>query len=143
VVAASPGAATGRTGPPREVGRITGTVTLHGRPVADVLIEPTSLEMPMLPIEEVAIVTDERGRFAYGFEAGEWKLTTSKRGFCPASITVVGAWTIDDDDARNPAEALFGLTRRPLSARRPATYSGTSIAGFHATSQTWPSGSRK
>ena len=89
LVSGTPGQSHERSGLAEGVGRITGIVRSDDGPVPNVLIEPTSLETPMLPHEEVAIVTDEKGRFVYGFHAGRWKLTTSARGYCPGSTTAV------------------------------------------------------
>lgn len=55
---------------------ITGTVTrADGTPVAGAFIAATSLDQPTPPIPEIAILTNEAGRFTWPLQPGRYRLT--------------------------------------------------------------------
>lgn len=55
---------------------ITGTVTrTDGSPVAGAFIAASSLDRPAPPIPEIAILTNEAGRFTWPLQPGRYRLT--------------------------------------------------------------------
>lgn len=55
---------------------ISGTVTrADGTPVAGAFIAATSLDRPAPPIPEIAILTNETGRFTWPLQPGRYRLT--------------------------------------------------------------------
>jgi hypothetical protein len=59
-------------------GRITDT---QGRPVAGALVVPKSLDEPSPPIPEIAIVSDEQGRYAWRLPPGRYEISVSASGY--------------------------------------------------------------
>ncbi len=55
---------------------ITGTVTrADGTPIAGAFIAATSLDRPSPPIPEIAILTNEAGRFTWPLRPGRYRVT--------------------------------------------------------------------
>lgn len=70
-------------------GRITDT---QGRPIAGALVVPKSLDEPSPPIPEIAIVSDEQGRYAWRLPPGRYQISVSAEGYRGAvKEAVVGA----------------------------------------------------
>lgn len=60
---------------------ITGTVTRpDGTPVAGAFIAATPLDRPAPPIPEIAILTNEAGRFTWPLRPGRYRLTAMHEG---------------------------------------------------------------
>lgn len=59
-------------------GRITDT---QGRPIAGALVVPKSLDEPSPPIPEIAIVSDEQGRYAWRLPPGRYQISVSAEGY--------------------------------------------------------------
>lgn len=75
----SPGPAPAPTADGQGVeGRITDT---QGRPVAGALVVPRSLDVPSPPIPEIAIVSDEEGRYAWRLPPGRYEISVSAAGY--------------------------------------------------------------
>ncbi len=60
------------------VGRITDT---RGRPVVGALVQPRSLDDPSPPIPEIAIVSDDNGRYTWQLSPGSYELSVSADGY--------------------------------------------------------------
>lgn len=59
-------------------GRITDR---EGRPIAGALVVPRSLDVPSPPIPEIAIVSDEEGRYAWRLPPGRYEIAVSAAGY--------------------------------------------------------------
>ena len=84
-------------------GRVT---TARGRPIKDAFIQPASLDEPGKPIPELAIVTDEDGRYEWRLFPGDYMISVSADGYKTASKKV----TVEADQA---ATLDFTLKRAP------------------------------
>jgi hypothetical protein len=67
-------------------GRITDR---QGRPIAGALVVPRSLDEPSPPIPEIAIVSDEQGRYAWRLPPGRYQLSVSAEGYRSAAKEAV------------------------------------------------------
>ncbi len=67
-------------------GRITDR---HGRPVGGALVTPKSLDEPSPPIPEIAIVSDEEGRYAWRLPPGRYEISVSAEGYRGAAKQAV------------------------------------------------------
>lgn len=55
-----------------------------GRPVVGAFIQPKSLDSPSKPIREIAVLTDDEGRYSWPLVPGQYELSASARGYQPA-----------------------------------------------------------
>ena len=60
------------------VGRITDT---RGQPIVGALVQPRSLDDPSPPIPEIAIVSDDNGRYTWQLSPGSYELSVSADGY--------------------------------------------------------------
>lgn len=67
-------------------GRITDS---RGRPIAGALVVPKSLDEPSPPIPEIAIVSDEEGRYAWRLPPGRYQISVSAEGYRGAAKQAV------------------------------------------------------
>ncbi len=67
-----------------------GTVTdSAGAPVAGVLVTPQSTDTPPQAVPEVAVMTDDQGRYQWSLAPGAYTLTFTAEGYAPATEAVV------------------------------------------------------
>ena len=66
-------------------GTVTGRVEAGGEPVRQVLMEPRSLDDPAPPIPELAVFTNDNGRYEWHLPAGTYRVTTRAEGYRPSS----------------------------------------------------------
>jgi hypothetical protein len=62
-------------------GRVTAP---DGSPIVNALVQPKSLDDPSTPIPEIAILTDEDGRYKWRLFPGEYEISVSAEGYQPA-----------------------------------------------------------
>jgi hypothetical protein len=80
--------------PARDEGRgglVQGQVTdAAGQPLAGVLVVPESTDTPPQAVPEIAVMTDDRGRYQWTLAAGHYRLVFTREGYAPVSqmITV-------------------------------------------------------
>ena len=60
------------------VGRVTDEA---GRPVQRAFVEPTSLDTPAAAVPEIAVFTDESGRYRWTLEPGRYEVATRADGY--------------------------------------------------------------
>ena len=84
-------------------GRVTAS---DGRPIADALVEPKSLDEPGRAIPEMAVMTDENGRYEWRLFPGDYLISVSAEGYQAASKKV----TVE---AQQAATLDFKLERAP------------------------------
>lgn len=67
----------------------------QGKPVTGALVTPTSLDTPSRAIPEVAVFTNEEGRYSWVLPAGRYRITVTADGYQEASAEteVPGAGT--------------------------------------------------
>jgi hypothetical protein len=71
-------------------GFVRGTVTdAAGTPLAGVLVIPESLDTPPRAVPEIAVMTDDQGRYEWGLDAGRYRLTFTMDGYTQAQHEVV------------------------------------------------------
>jgi hypothetical protein len=86
-------------------GSLHGTVrTPDGKPVANALVAATSNDDPPAPVPELAIVTDDEGRYEWPLRPGRYRLTVDVAGIGKAT----GDTTIE-----NGTEPVLDLTVNP------------------------------
>lgn len=56
-------------------------VSEDGKPLRGVLIQVTSIDIPSLPIPEIAIMTDESGRYVWRLQPGNYKISPVLTGY--------------------------------------------------------------
>lgn len=61
-----------------ELSGIQGVVLVDGTPASGYLIVPTSLAEPSVAIPEMALLSDERGRFEWPLPPGTYRLTATR-----------------------------------------------------------------
>lgn len=66
-------------------GRVTAS---DGRPIADAFIEPKSLDEPAQAVPELAVTTDENGRYEWRLLPGDYLISVSAEGYQAASKKV-------------------------------------------------------
>jgi carboxypeptidase family protein len=64
-------------------------VDAGGNPVAGVLVMPESTANPPQAVPEIAVLTDEHGRYKWNLSPGPYKLTFTREGYAPATQTIV------------------------------------------------------
>jgi Carboxypeptidase regulatory-like domain len=91
----SPASDDASTGDKLRWGTVTGRVEAGGEPVRRVLIEPLSLDDPAPPVPELAVFTDDTGRYEWRLPAGSYRLTTRAGRYHPSSgrVDVTGGGT--------------------------------------------------
>jgi hypothetical protein len=81
-VSASPPA----IGNPASAGNITGVVTdAAGKPLAGVMVQAISLDKPPQPVPDIAVLTDDMGRYTWSLQPGKYELVA---GGAKATVTV-------------------------------------------------------
>lgn len=82
--------APGDQGAPGAGSGMRGTVTdSAGAPVAGVLVMPQSTDTPPQAVPEVAVMTDEQGRYQWSLVPGGYTVRFSAEGYTPATEAVV------------------------------------------------------
>lgn len=66
-------------------GRVTAA---DGRPIADALVVPKSLDEPTKAIPEMAVITNEDGRYQWRLFPGDYMISVSAEGYQAASKKV-------------------------------------------------------
>lgn len=69
-------------------GQVTST---DGKSIAEVIVLPQSADTPPQAVPEVAVVTDEQGRYQWSLPTGAYTLTFTKDGYAPLIQPVVVA----------------------------------------------------
>ncbi|WP_420121356.1 carboxypeptidase-like regulatory domain-containing protein [Nakamurella sp.] len=68
---------------------VDGAVTdQDGRPVTGALVTPTSLDTPSTAIPEVAVFTDDQGRYSWVLPMGRYRLTVTANGYQQRSVEI-------------------------------------------------------
>lgn len=84
-------------------GRVTAS---DGRPIRDALVVPKSLDEPTKAIPELAVITDENGRYQWRLFPGDYLISVSAEGYQAASKKVTvepkQAMTLDFELERVP-----------------------------------------
>lgn len=86
----------GQPGGPATGALVQGRVTnAAGQPVAGVLVVPQSTDSPAQPIPEIAVLTDEQGRYQWSLPPGGYTLSFNAEGYTSAAqpVTVVTGQT--------------------------------------------------
>jgi Carboxypeptidase regulatory-like domain len=60
-----------------------------GNPIAGVLVMPESTANPPQAIPEIAVLTDEQGRYQWTLSPGPYKFTFTREGYAPITQTIV------------------------------------------------------
>lgn len=82
VIAAVPPVVGPSPGPTADGQGVEGRVTdTQGRPIAGALVVPKSLDEPSPPIPEIAVVSDEEGRYAWRLPPGRYQISVSAEGY--------------------------------------------------------------
>ncbi|HEY5840792.1 MAG TPA: carboxypeptidase-like regulatory domain-containing protein [Mycobacterium sp.] len=71
----------------------------EGKPVTGALVTPTSLDTPSKAIPEVAVFTNDEGRYSWVLPAGRYRITVTADGYQEASVETLvpegGTATLD------------------------------------------------
>lgn len=60
----------------------------EGHPVTGALVTPTSLDTPSKAIPEVAVITNDQGRYSWVLPTGHYRMTVTADGYRGASVDV-------------------------------------------------------
>jgi hypothetical protein len=78
----------GQPGMQGNAGLVQGQVLAAGQPVGGALVTPQSTDQPPQAVPELAVFTDEQGRYAWTLPPGGYRLHVVKDGFAPGSELV-------------------------------------------------------
>jgi hypothetical protein len=65
---------------------VAGRVTdAHGKPLAGVAVHPRSLAQPSQPIPELAVRSEDDGRYTWTLKPGDYEITFTADGYSPTT----------------------------------------------------------